>query len=626
MNRSFSTTLALALIIVFLLLVNLVGSMVFRHSRIDLTSEKLYTLSEGTRNILDKLEDNLRFKLYVTEGAVSGLPGIKLYVNRVREMLEEYEKVSGGRVTLATLDPRPDTEEEELAQKYGLQAVPLQGGESLYFGLVISDESGNDEVIQFFSPDREKYLEYDISKAVVNVSSPEKEVVGILSSLPVMGQAYPPGPPSSRPGDTQPWALVSQLRQLYTVRDVPADTSEIGDDIDILLLIHPKDLSPETKLAVDQYLLKGGRVIAFVDPNCEADSPPPDPQNPYAEIFYDRASQIPELLASWGLDMDSEKLAADLNLAANVRTASFEVVPYPVYLNLGSGNINEEEVIAGGIDNLIFPTAGVLKPAGKREGLELVPLIQTTDSGNTIVKEPFMEPEKVIKEFSGGKSKLTLAYRVSGKFRTAFPEGITASDDDEGKKTMPQLTESGKESTVIVFADADFISDRFSARVTNFFGQKIISLINDNINLAFNAVEAMAGSQDLIGIRSRGKFERPFTRVARMEAEAQEKWRAKEAELQAKLEELEKKLNELQSRKGDEYSGRILTAAQLSEIGKFRTERLSYQKQLREVRKNLREDVERLHRNLKLINTWLMPLLIAAVTLAVHFARQRRRA
>ncbi len=623
MKRSYSLTAAILLVVALLVLVNLVSSQIFKHTRLDLTSEKLYTLSKGTGNILDKLEDNLRFKLYVTEEPINNLPGVKIYLTRIKEIIEEYVNRSGGRISLKVIDVKPDTEEEEIAQKYGLQQVPLQNNEMLYMGMVISDESGNDEVIKFFNPDREKFLEYDISKAVVNVSNPERKVVGILSSLPVTGKSPRHGDRGLFGGNDEsgPWALVTQLKQLYRVIPVDNNASEIDGKVDILMLIHPKELSPETRLAVDQYLLGGGRIIAFLDPYCEADNPLPNRQDPYAGLRYDRGSKADDLLASWGLAMNSEELAADLNLAVNVRAQSLRLQPYPIYMNLKAGNVNNREIMAAGIENMIFASAGILTLKEPVDDLEITPVVQTTSEAGIIKKAPFMQPDSVMRSFVKGKEKLSLAYRISGKFKTAFPDGLKSGD----KILRPDLTESAEPSSVVVFSDVDFITNRFSAEVVNFLGQRIVQLANDNLNLAFNAVEAMAGSQDLIAVRSRGSFEKPFTKIDEMEKEAQEKWRAKENELQEKVQDLERKLNSLQSRRSDEFRGQVLTAEQMSEIEKFKAERLSYQKKLREVRKNLREDVESLERSLKFINIWLMPLLIAITAIVFHLTRRKRR-
>lgn len=622
MKRSYSLTMAIVLIIALLILINLISSQVFKHARVDLTSEKLYTLSEGTGNILDKLEDNLRLKFYITEASIKKLPGIKLYFTRVKEMVEEYVKLSGNKISLTVFDVKPDTEEEELAQQYGLQQVPLQGGEILYMGMVISDESGNDEVISFFNPDREEFLEYDISKAIVNVNNPEKKVVGILSPLPVMGESISQQKGSLYGGNegNRPWAIVTQLKQLYRVTTIDANTAKIDENVDILMLIHPKDLSPETKLAIDQYLLEGGRIIAFLDPNCETDNPPPNPQNPYESMMYDRSSKAQKLLASWGLSMNSENLAADLNLAVNVRTQSNRLRPYPIYLDIKTAGVNDKEVMAGGIENLIFASAGILEVKDAPNGLEIIPVVQTTAEAGVIKKSPFMQPDTLMKNFVKGSEKLSLAYRVSGKFKTAFPEGIKSGDDI----LKADITESAEPSSVVVFSDVDFITDRFSAKVVNFLGQRIVQLANDNLNLVFNAVEAMAGSQDLIAVRSRGSFEKPFTKVHEMEKEAQEKWRNKESELQGKVHELEQKLNSLQSRRSDEFRGQVLTAEQMSEIEKFKEERLSYQKKLREVRKNLREEIENLEKILKFANIWFMPLLIVLTAVVLHFVRRKK--
>ena len=622
MKRSYSLAATIIILAAFLVLVNLVSAMVLRHARVDLTSEKLYTLSSGTKGILDKLEDRLRFKFYLTGDEMKDLPSIQLYSTRVKEMLEEYVKLSGGKVSLALFDPKPDTEEEEVAQKYGLQKVPLKGGGALYMGLVISDESGNDEVIPFFNPEREKFLEYDISKAVVNVLRPEKKVVGILSPLELMGDNMPAQMRAVYGGGgSEPWALVSQLRQLYRVKEIDKDAQAIDEDVDILMLVHPKGLSPPTRLAIDQYLLKGGRIVAFIDPNCEADMPPPNPENPYESYTYDRSSDAGELLASWGLSMKKDELAGDMNLAASVRSQTSRVVPYPLYLSMDAERVNRGEVMTAGIESLLFASAGVLKASDAGGDLEIVPLLQTTEEGGVVRKEPFMDVERVLNDFVKGKEKLALAYRVSGSFKTAFPNGL---GDGEGS-LKPELRESKEPSSVVVFSDADFISDRFSANSSNFFGQKIVSLINDNLNFAFNAVEAMAGSQDLIAVRSRGSFEKPFTKVAEMQRDAQEKWRAKEAELKTKVQELEQKLNSLQSRRDAKTKGQVLSSEQMAEIESFKEERLLYQKKLREVRKNLREDVERLERNLKFLNIWFMPIVVTMGALMLHFARGRRR-
>lgn len=617
MKRNLGVVVGLVTALVLLLGINLIASIGMRNVKLDLTEEKLYTLSPGSKQLIDKVKDQVRLKLFYSKTAANAAPGIKQYADRVIELLRQYANISKGKITLEILDPRPDTDIEEAAVKYGLKAAPLANRENFYFGLVIENEVGDQQSIPFLDVNRENFLEYDITRLISAVSTPKKKVIGIMSALPMMG-GYG-GDPMARlsgrpPGEA--WVFVEELKNSYEVKEIAMTAKEIDSTIDLLMVVHPKAITPATEYAIDQYLMRGGRAVVMVDPLSfvdQANFSSPNPQDRFQANF---DSNLPTLLPSWGLELVPAKVAGDLNLATKV---SFGQRPgdYPNALSLTQKNLSQKEIISANLENVFMVNAGILK---KQEGAryELTPLAETTTGGGEI--DAFMlkfggDADSLRKEFKPSNQKLGLIWKLTGKLVTAFPAGKPASTtppdpkNPEPEKPMEHLAEAKEPTSIVIFSDVDMLSDPISVDKRPFLGQTIARLINDNLSIVNNAVENLLGAQELIGLRARGKSIRPFTRVDELEKQAQAHWADEEKSLNTKLEETQRKLRELQSGKA-EGQRTVLNASQMAQIETFKADQLQAKKRLTEVRRNLRQDIEKLGVRLKFINIALVPIIV----------------
>jgi ABC-type uncharacterized transport system involved in gliding motility auxiliary subunit len=625
----------LVIVAIIVLAVNLFGILLFRKAKIDMTEERLFTLSQGSVKTIKAIQDGVTAEFLFSKTALANIPMLKVYGERVAEMLREYQGLSHGKIKLEIIDPRPDTETEETAESSGLQGIMPEGAtERIYLGLVLKNESGNDEVIRFFDPRREDSLEYDISKAFYKVSHPERKKVGVLSTLDIMGES---SIPFAQPeGGSRPWTLIRELKNSFQVSKVDASATEIPKDLDLLLLVHPKNLSEPTQYAIDQYVLNGGKLAVFIDPFCEADQQG-KPMNMQMSMETSFSSNIPRLLKNWGVEMQtvqnsggmmsptaggmSPGIVEDPDIATKVNSPGGEPANMITYLNLQPANFNSKEIVSSALRSMILGAAGALKKTGSRSDVQYTSLLTTTEKASlmpdTMLKFGRPNPEMLLREFKPGSAKLDLACKITGKFKTAFPDGKPGAPPAPDSKEPPagptkdprQRMESKQPSTIFVVADVDMISDRFSVRTIPFFGQEMTTTMNDNLNFAYNVIENLTGSEDLIGLRCRGGSQRPFTTVDEIERQAREKWLAQERELNQKLNDANRRLSELQQ--GDTKERRILDQAYMAEVKKFREERLSTLKQLREVRRHLREDIERLQSRVVFINVVLAPLLVA---------------
>src|SRR3990172_852060 len=555
------------------------------------------------------------------------IPFIKNYADQVGDLLHEYALASKGKISLEIYDPRPDSEEQEWAEKLGIQPVPLQNTVSLYFGLSGVNERGDEDVIAFFDPNREEFLEYDITRLINNLTHPEKKKLAVLSSLPLQG-SFEPGQMGMQP----PWIIMNELEQTYDIENLETDVKTIPANVDVLMVVHPKNLSDETLFAIDQFVLRGGRLLVFVDTYCESDEQKPNPANP--NMLSQKFSELEKLFKVWGVELVKGKVAADKDLATVVNTGS-GTIPYVVWLSLGENNMERKDVITGQLENMLLPSPGVLKSA-QTEGITYTPVLQTTKNASTIdgMSLGFTQPSMLLQRITPGTEALTLALKLSGKFKTAFPEGRPAAskkDDkqaegrEEEKPEGEPLKESQKETNILIVADADLLADRFSVQVQNIFGQRLAMPFNDNLNFILNSVENLSGSNDLIRIRSRGKFTRPFTKVQEIEKAAEAKWKDQEKQLQDKVNDINRRLQEIQKPGGGQTSNRqVISSAIQDEINKYRVEKSNAQKKLREVRRNLRQDKEALGNWLFLINTFLIPSLICCIAVVVYVTKRRK--
>ena len=648
MASRLTTTTGIVLALVLLFAVNILATRTLGSARIDLTENRLFTLSEGTRNILASLDEPVILRFYLSQSELARVPGIGGYADRVRALLNEYERLSGGKVEVRVIDPEPFSEEEDRAVAYGMRGVPLGLDEgSFYFGLAGTNSVDDEEVIPFFATEREQFLEYDVTKLVHNLTNPQQKIVGLLSSLPVEGQ----GPQQMQAAfgglNAPPWMVVEQMRQLFEIRSLQPRLEAIPEDVDVLMLVHPLALPRETLYAIDQFVLRGGRVVAFVDPYSEAQQP--DMAGGFMPPSASRRSGIDALLAAWGVTL-GEDVIADLDLALKVRMEQggrVTTFDYPVWMNVLPDTFDEGDIVTGNLGNLGFATPGYLEPA-EGAATTFTPLVSTTPRAarftTSQVAAVTTDPRDLLDEYTPADGPFTLVARVSGKVRTAFPEGrpppestdeaggeegngTAGAAEGDGTETEPKaehLSEPVEDAQIILVADADMLADRFWVVVEEFLGTRLAVPSAANGSLVINAIDNLTGSGDLIAVRNRGTFTRPFTRVAALRQQAERAFRAKEQELIAQLEETERRLVELEeSNQGNDNL--ILTDAQRDELLGFRQERVRIRRELREVRRQLHADIEALESWLKFANIGLVPILIGLGGLTAGLLKLRRR-
>jgi ABC-type uncharacterized transport system involved in gliding motility auxiliary subunit len=598
----------LVVLLIILVMINVMFS--YANLRWDATEDRIYSLSEGTGNILANLKEPVTIKYFYSKRARNFPANLKLYAERVGDMLTEYERAAGGMIELQYHDPKPDSDEEEWAQIYGLSPAQLPGGEKIYCGIVFLS-GDREQRIEMLDPNREELLEYDLTLMISRVQTSRKKVVGLVTDLPVFGAQAP----MQRPGVSEPWFFVSELEKTYELKPIPGTAVEIDPEVDLLVLIHPKNLSPALQYAIDQYLLQGGNILAYMDPVCLSDQAPG--RNPMTPS----PSSPGKLLDAWGIEMDLATIVADLDNPTKIR-ANETIEDNPAWITVRSGNFNKAEPVTSKLENLLLPLAGSIRKKEKST-CDFTPLIVTSSNSAAVESLKAQLTAEVIKrEISLPGEKFNLAAHIRGKFKSAFPQGPPA-EVEEAEGPAEHRKDGVEDASVIVVADADMLADHFYLQRGSLLGFDISEMFNDNLNFLVNACEVLTGSRDLINLRSRGKYERPFTAVMELERRAREKWLSKEKELVQKMEETNRKLQELQKYK-DESQELILSPEQEKEIARFEEQKRRINVELKEVRKKLRQDIDRLGLVIEAVNIFLMPLLVALAGLGFALYRQMR--
>lgn len=616
-KKALISTTGLLVLLVIIVLLNVIFS--FANIRWDTTEDKIHTLSDGTKTILSNMEQPLVVKFFFNETSRNIPANLKLYSRRVKDFLSEYEQMSGGKLRVEMVDPKEDSDEEEWARKYGLKGLQIAGDEKIYCGLVLLAADQEDK-IEFLDPSREDLLEYDVTRIIQRLQNPKKKVVGIVTGLPVFGASR--GMPFQQQGGAEPWLFVTEMRKTYDVRPI-APTADRLEPVDLLVLLHPKDLPAKMQYAVDQFVLSGGNVLVFVDPLCVVDT---SQQQGFPQPS---ASNLEKLFSAWGISMDQGKVVMDMDHPTRLRRGN-AVEDNPAWISARKDAFNETDVVTAKLENMLFPMAGSIK-AGETPPQEMEILVQSGHNAGLVDSfKATVGPDVMRRDFVADAQPQNIAVRLRGEFKTAFPEGM----DDESKSggatgevkdagDSKQLKASIKPATLVVVADADMLADDFYVQKTRLAGFVLSNVFNDNLNFLLNACEILTGSDELIGLRSRGKHERPFTAVLALQRQAQERWLAKENELVQRAEETNRKLQELEQKK-DASQTLILSPEQETEISKFKEERERVNRELKEVRKNLRADVEALGTKLKWINILLMPLIVSVVGIGYALHRQSR--
>ncbi len=634
MSKNMLTGAGLGIAVLLFFAVNVFSNVALKSARLDLTEQQLYTLSEGTKKILESLEEPLTLRFYYSKKLATSLPGLNSYGQRVQELLEEFEQRAQGNLTLHVVDPEPFSEEEDRAVGYGLQGVPLDSNNTqFYFGLAGASSTDETETIPFFQLEREEFLEYDLAKLVYQLANPKQKVVGLINSLPMDGG---PTNPFMQGRGGQPWLIMDQIRQLFTVRNLEKEATSIPEEVDVLMIVHPKQLSDPTLYAIDQFVLRGGRALVFVDPHSEADGGGGNPMNPMGGQA-PKNSDLKKLFEAWGIQLVPGKVVGDLPVAKKVnfrKQSRMMVADYPIWIDLPPSYLNNEDIVTAQLSNLTMASAGAIQ---KKEGSEttVVPLVETDDKAMLIdaFRIQFMpDVESLLKGYLPANEKFTLAARVTGTVKSAFPNGkplVKEEDaDTDGASNdpseTPHLAESVEPINVIVVADTDMLQDRFWVQVQSFLGQRFGIPNAANGSFVTNALDNLTGSNDLISIRNRGSFSRPFTLVKAIQQEAEQQYRQKEQLLQERLRSTERKIQKLQSDKQDK-TALILSPEQQKEIERFRQELLSTRKELRSVQHELQKNIEGLEGTLKFVNIGLMPLVIAVGGVFFGLGRARRQ-
>ncbi|MEJ2115190.1 MAG: Gldg family protein, partial [Gammaproteobacteria bacterium] len=540
------TIIGLLLLALLFLVVNMLSSTLLTNARIDLTENELYTLTEGTRNIIRKIEEPVTMYLFYSDKASEDVPQLRTYATRVKELLHEYEQISNGNIVLNVIDPLPFSEEEDQANSFGLQSIPVGAtGENVYFGLAASNSVGDTEVLPFFQPQREQFLEYDVSKILTTLSNPKKTVVGIITQLPMFG-----GFDIETTQMTKAWAIVAQMRQLFEVKQLDVTTDIIDEDIDILLVVHPKNITEHTQYAIDQFVMRGGKAMFFVDPHSEVDTPVRQ-QNSPLEVKGGRTSNLKKLFDAWGIDYDPTKVVLDRKYALTVGGAHQGQSRHYGLLAVTKENINAEDVISSELEVISAGVSGYIK-AKEGSDIMVIPLVTSSDDSALIDATKFRflpDLNQLSNGFVPTGEKYILSARIQGKLGTAFKNGRPQMSDakkvDE-YKYGEHIKGTDEDANIIVVADTDMLSDRMWVQVQDFFGQQLFNSWANNGDLIINAIDNLIGSSDLISIRGRETSTRPFERVNELRLAADQKFRSTEEALQAKLAETEKKLVELQ--------------------------------------------------------------------------------
>lgn len=607
LHSGFGLVVVVAAVIALAQLASLVPGL-----RLDLTADHLYTLSDGTKRLLKGIDQPVKAEFFFSAQTAEGVPQIGNYAQHVQEILREYERLSGGRLQVSTIDPEPFSEEEDRAHELGLMSIPIvAGGPEIFFGLALTGASGKTEIVDFFRPDREETLEYDLSQLVWKASRATAPKIALFSSLDVQG-----GFDFASRQPTPPWAAFAALGQLYDVEALDPDFKKLTDDVRLLLLVHPDNLNENALRAIDRFALNGGAIIVFVDPNAEQAGGGMFGAGPLPE------SDLKPLFAAWGLAYDPTQVLGDAGLAVPVASKAYgRPVPDVAIQQFGADNMPGDDVITHRLERLHAASAGVLS-AAKGSASTFTPVLVSSDQAMLLPASKFgmLEDHTALYEgFRPTGEQYVVAARVTGKIASAFPSAPVA-----GGNAVAAPAVDAKPANILVVADTDILSNRLWVRVQEFMGQQVAEPFADNGDFLVNAVDSMMGSADLMAIRGRGRYERPFDVVDRIERTAQMDLQAKQQELEGRLQETEARLEELQAKKQQDARAFELDEAQVKELDAFMTQKVRIRKELRDVQHRLGEDIENLGALLKVLNIVVAPLVLVLLLFVLRWRFVRR--
>ncbi len=624
------TGIALLLLFVLFVSVNLLSQTSLRSWRLDLTEDRLYTLSDVTVRVLSEIEEPVTLRFYFSQALGREIPAYGILAGRIEDLLQEYETLSEGKVRVEIYDPEPFSDVEDRAVADGLQAVPIDATQAnVFFGLVGTNTTDDLEAIPFFQPEREAFLEYDISRMVTSLAAPNRTVVGVLSTVPLAGSSRMNA--FGQQEQVQPAILYEQIDDLFETRWLGASTGRIPDDVTLLMVVHPKDVDPRTLYAVDQYLLAGGKAMIFVDPFSEEIAA----QGQQLGTDPDAGSDLRPIFEAWGVDYDKRIVAADRLTARKVAPGQGQrLVDYIAWLVLRGSNIDQETALTSGVDSLAVASSGALALTDDSP-VTMTPLVSTSAGSQRLPVEKvqgFRRPLELLRQYEPGPTPLVVAARVTGPVPSAFPDGppvAEGQDQPSPDQLAAHLVASTEPLDVILVADSDVLADRFWVATQNFFGRRVTVPQAGNGTFVLNAMEALSGTTTLLELRGRGTAQRPFDVIDGIRREADRAFESKERDLQKTLEETQAKLDQVRARGAADGSpgggGAILSEEDRRSIETYQREILTTRAELRDVQRSLNAELDRLTVKLWFWNIAAVPLLVAVFAIGLALIRTYRR-
>ena len=603
---------------------NVLNKNFFKNLRFDLTEFNIYTLSDGTKSILQSINEPLNFKLFYTKQIGDINPVYQNYYDRVKEILGQYVLLSNNKIKLKIFNPKPFSNEEDKAVEYGLQGVEIIAGVYGYFGLIATNSTDDEEKIIFFQPDRTPFLEYDLSKIVTNLANPNRRIVGLYTDLPMFG-TFNPLAKTRDAAEAPPWAVYNQMKEFFEVKRIHEKTSSIPEGLELLMLVHPKKIPERLLYMIDQFVLKGGKLLVFIDPNSETESFSPN-TNQVKEG--DNNSDLKELLDKWGVELVENKVVGDLLSARRVQIGASDqpsVTDYIAWLDIKKDHMDDTHQATSKVQRLTFATSGFLKNNEKNNNISFRRLVwSTTQSMQIDVADVKFTPNptNLLRNFVPSNEELTLAAEIKGNFSSNFPDGPPDTNIKNDFDKNKHINESIKPTTLVILADTDMLYDEYWLKYEQ--SGEVIPIAN-NADFTVNLLEYLNGTEDLIGLRGKGVSSLPFIKVEKIQKEAEQKFRSKEQELLEKLNNYQGKLENIQKGSVEDGGKTLLTEKETLEIDKFREEMIFVRSELRKVQNALRKDIEKLDSTLKFFNIFFVPILLIIISLVLGFIGRRKR-
>ncbi len=602
--------LSIGLAVILFLAINLIASHGMRTARVDLTDQNLFSLSQGSRQLLANMNEPIHMRLFLSENLLQSAPQLASYARRVRAMLDTYADLSNGMILLEIIDPKPFSDDEDRAVGLGVNRFQVNGtGDPVFFGLAATNSTAGKAEIPVFSPNREAFLEYDLTRLIADLGQSGKPVVAMLDGLGLTGSPM---------AGSQEQQVVTQMREFFDVKLIDGEIDTLPENTRVVMVVHPQSLSDRTLYTLDQWVLGGGATIVFADPHAETQQGP-RPGMPQA----DAATNFDKLFAAWDVGFDPTKAVGDpvyaLRTTRTIGNRQVDVANYP-WIGVRPDGMERSDAILNQLSSIVLTTAGAFTKKG--DDIALKPLLTASDEAGLIstteAASPFGDPRQLLSSLQKPKDPLVLAARLTGSLKTAFPDGKPEGSDAKGEP----LKQLNGRANVILVGDADMLMDRNWMRRQQIFGQTIARAFANNGDFVINALEQMSGGVALADLRGRGISWRPFERIASLEKEAESRYLAKEQALLKRLQDTEAKIHELN--KVEREDGNLISPETLAAVEQFRAQMLATRAELRDVQYQLRRDVEQLKSWVTAANVGVIPTIVALLTLIIALRRPSR--